>query len=103
MVLPTKGVKEMKKYREVKAELCKCNYCGSQVLTIDDIGQCPRGSPGNMTVTGLEETIHVNMVTGFSETSVNAEDQKQTIQNHPELKGNMILYHNIREEIPNET
>jgi hypothetical protein len=31
-------------------DLCKCKYCGSYVISLNDVAQCPRGCSGNMRI-----------------------------------------------------
>ena len=37
-------------YKEVEVAICKCKYCGSYAVIINDIGKCPKGCPGYFTV-----------------------------------------------------
>ncbi len=39
-------------------DLCKCKYCGSHVLSLNDIAQCPKGCSGNMRV--VQSTLFKN-------------------------------------------
>ena len=33
---------------KIIVDVCKCNYCGKTIVTVNDVGQCPKGCPGNM-------------------------------------------------------
>jgi hypothetical protein len=76
--------------KKILIDLCKCNYCGSMVITCNDKGQCPRGCPGNM------KTIQA---------SVFEIDTEKTFHHNIELNGNFYMnkeYDEVREIISNE-
>jgi hypothetical protein len=59
----------MKRYKELTASINKCNYCGSLVVLLDDIGQCPHGCPGNMHEV-LNDSYWIDLKTGRLEYSI---------------------------------
>ena len=89
----------MKRYRKIKSEICKCNYCGSTVLTVDDFGQCPKGCPGNMATTGTEETIYLDMTSGWAKFMITEEEANEIVSDHPDRPEALRLYYLIDDEI----
>jgi len=53
----------MKRYIELVAAINTCNYCGSSVITLNDMGQCPKGCPGNMHEV-MNDSYYMDMKTG---------------------------------------
>lgn len=76
-----------KRYVEIKGDVCKCNYCGSILVTIKDFGQCPKGCPGNMKlVPNSEDSIYLDLKTGKFSYCVSNENIKEEIPSYSALE-----------------
>lgn len=73
----------MKRYRNLIAAINKCHYCGSLVITLDDIGQCPKGCPGNMREIS-QDSYFLDMTTGELRYCVSVADQEIELPTTPQ-------------------
>lgn len=71
----------MKLWKPISAEANECNYCGRIVVTINDMGGCANGCPGNMKILPhTEETVYVNMKTGDIEYCITVEQSEMEFE-----------------------
>lgn len=68
----------MKRYKKLNVDICKCYYCGASIITLEDVGQCPKGCSSRMNIK-QQETFYIDMKTGNIEYCINKEQSEEDL------------------------